>query len=264
MTDAGVGQSQDVFAAIVRGRQSGEQTADLLRWIGQLVWVVFRIVTWVLSIPAEVLLHHSFGVRYLSVVTLVTSLVVYAAGGFVLGGFKDAGVAIYACVCVCGLVGAYRVWRAMADERAGVVRHSRSAGLPYRVWARVPKGGNAAFVMRCYEPLLVVAVGALVALLSLWPGMFIAACGVSVFTKHTLDAWKLRAEVLDQVDRQIESEVIAELVETRRTPEPSRGYVVPAGVERLFTGASPDAEDVRQRMVNHANGVDAHRRGVVG
>ena len=71
-----------------------------------------------------------------------------------------------------------------------------------------------------------------------------------------------RHEVLDQVGWQIESEVIAELVETKRTREPSRGYVVPAGVERLFTGASPDAEDVRRRMLGVIGNAGGSERSV--
>lgn len=201
------------------------------------------------TLIAEVFLHHGrFGARRLNTVSLAVGL------GLVLlftvrtrnssTAEQWVGVTILIGFIVLAGLHLYDTWR---DQRRGVRWHSRSVGLPYPFWRHFPGGQNPAFVMRYYEPLAVFIVGTLVSVLAGPEGALIQMVGGLLWVKHTMQDWHIRAQVLDQIDQQIEGEAMAEMVEGKRSPWEGEGFVVPPVALDMF-GPSPSVEEARERL----------------
>jgi len=68
------------WQAIQTGRQTGVQIADTVSSFAKaLMGLLYYLFAW-MSIPAEVFMHHSFGVRYLNPLSTLAGLVALAGG----------------------------------------------------------------------------------------------------------------------------------------------------------------------------------------
>lgn len=220
-------QATPFSQAWVKGTERGQQIQQQYQTLLGLLQGIFRIIAWVISIPIEVFLHHSFGVRYLNPVSIFLGMIVLFIGliatGSLDGEVSLAGALILLLYTMLAL--GHALW-AYRQERRGVRWHSRSAGIPWGFWKFLPVGdpGN---IVRVYEPVLVGLLGLALTASDDRYGIFLIVMAMTVWARRWVESWELRSRVLDQIDEQIEAEMMADLVQEKRSPWDTHGYVIP-------------------------------------
>jgi len=130
--------------------------------------------------------------------------------------------------------------------RRGHEWHSRCPGMPYRFWEKLPFSANPFNVLRLHEPLALILIGAPLAAIPVTRGVgvLLGAFAVAIFAKYYIQASHEHAKVLDQIDQQIESELIADLVERTRTPWESDGFIVSGPrISQAITSNAPSVQE---------------------
>jgi hypothetical protein len=209
---------------------------------------IAKAAVWVLSfltLSVEILLRRNFGQRYLTPFrcfmiacgmgawfTLVSAASVFGTrNAFVLANL--IGMAGLAYLAVLGAM-AYHLREIHLRKRNKVRLHSRYAGDSWSGWTRLPfydAIGGQMGVQYYFEPGLLCTAGlaAMTAPFSGPIGVWLWYSGIALAIKGAIQRSNVEGQVLDMIDRQIESEVLNALVmEWKDTGSNTTwGYVVP-------------------------------------
>lgn len=222
--------------------------------------VMAFLITWAGSIPVEVFIHRRFGVRYLTIFTVSAgAAAVVAAIVFAEEGTDRIVVAVvfvaYLVLCLMHTISAWR-----RDHRK-VRWHSRSGGEPYPIWKVLPFGKDPYKVVRYHEPVVLFVIGLFIAPF-FTVGPLILGSAAASFIKGLLEDWHIRGAVLDQIDRQIEGEAIAQLIEGKRDNWDGEGFIVPpvaarAAIDGLSVDEAAARVEARQTEIRYSNSLAA-------
>ena len=245
----------------------GMTSADRMRAMYEQERGVFyslqTIAIWLLrvfALPLEVFLHTGFGVRYLTPLFYLASMLFMLlfwgtadAIAVLLGAFGDRvfhgeerGQLLPIIFAIYGAFALYRLIGASTQHIRGIKVHTRYSGSPWPIWFALPIANEEYTIKRLWEPLA----AALVAYL-LWSFLYedIAAwyiwiCAAAMALKNHIEYVMLRGRVYDMIDAQIDAEELRAAVIEGREPHEVRGSMV-GGIVRQSTSLEDRARIVR-------------------
>ncbi len=210
-------------------------------WVDKFLWIIERVM-YLGSIRIEAFLRSDFGVRYFT----FTSFIILGACDVYTGIFSEYAdntsyfrmfTLAFVFVGVCHQVAAFQ------RMRRGIITHTRSSGMPFRIWGVLP---FASFwvIKRFYEPLIcfTLAYCANEFLGDKLLAMSIAFSSICLLIKNNLEYARLRNLALDQIDAGIENDVMQDVVVEMKSPRDTKGVSLP--------GPFPKDRKVRQAMVD--------------
>jgi hypothetical protein len=211
--------------SLQRGQQQAKAGLDQLVAITNTIKALVLLVTSVFASFVEVFLRTQFGERYFTIPRFLLTLIgVPFLFHFVVPRNQMPAVAFSMMLYVVAALLQFRMilYRNLRGERW----YSRSSGMSWGVWARLPKGDNLWVVSIVYEPLLCLVLAA--ALARTGYGILLFAGGIALAVQSYLEYRFHRERILDAVDAQIESKYIAEALGPQASVRKTQGYIVPA------------------------------------
>ena len=253
------------FDAFETWEKRKHRTRTVLDEIGIVIRIIkglLYLVLWAATLPIEVFMHTRFGVRYLNLLSVIGGVVALQTAGE-LAGPEAAPWGVWSSV-IFFFVAVGHAIHARLLESKGVQWHSRSPGEPFKIWRLIPGQRTPFDVERFLEPMAVFGIGMLINTVNPF-GLSVMGMAVLLFVKKWLEYQQFRNDLLDQIDGQIEAEVMAELVDQKRTPWESKGFIVPKAAMRKARN-SPSVADAMASMNSEAAQGDGSRAdtGAVG
>lgn len=221
------------------------------------------IAIWLLrvfSLPLEVFLHTGFGVRYLTPLFYLASLLFmvlfWGTADMIetwLGAFGDLvfhedekSQLLPMLFLAYAALGLFRLVGTSAQHIRGIKVHTRYSGSPWKMWFLLPLANEEYTIKRLWEP----GFAALVAGI-LWSFFYedVAAwylwiCAAAMALKNHIEYIMLRARVYDMIDAQIDAEELRAAVIEGREPHEVRGSMV-GGIVRQSTSLEDRARIVQ-------------------
>ena len=249
------------------GQGYGMTSADRMRAMYEQERGVFQtlqtIAIWflrVFSLPLEVFFHTGFGVRYLTPVFYVASMLLMvlfwgtadllesALGSLGERAFheEDRGQLLGLIFGAYGAFGLYRIPETSMQHVRGIRVHTRYSGAPWPIWFWLPFGNQEYTIKRLWEPLVAaLAAGVLWSVfyedIAAW---YIWICAAAMATKNHIEYVMLRGRVYDMIDAQIDAEELRSAVLEGREPREVRGSMV-GGIVRQSTSIEDRARIVK-------------------
>jgi|GEM_PF-6979690 len=211
------------------------RTVETLKWLKMLAIQVSLTIALTLSTLVEVFARAHFGERYLSIGRIAASFVLLQIACtmlLVVGGRGAANGLMLLSFAFLLMAGVHRVQIAVRNGQ-GVLWHSFCPGESFFLVVPWPDSMNMnpwriGFLV---EPVAVVGVGFVLTSLDLATGIAVMLSGVAMLAVTTLQYQQYRDALLNRIDAQIESEVMAEALEGKPMTK-TKGFVVP-GAKQL-------------------------------
>ncbi len=210
--------------SLQKGQQQAKAGIDQIVAIATTIKVLIMFVAGVFASCVEVFLRSQFGERYFTFPRFLLTLVgVPFLATFMIPQKQMPAVAYFMIAYFFAALLQFRMilYRNLRGERW----YSRSSGVSWGVWARLPKGDNLWVVSIVYEPLLCLVAAAILGRTGCGP--LLLGAGLALAIKAYLEYRFQRERVLDAVDAQIESKYIAESLSPQKSVKHTEGYVVP-------------------------------------
>lgn len=233
-------QHTTIERSIAQGWQESKAISQEAMVIVRMLRAIAYGVVIIGSLPAEVLLHTRFGVRYLNLYTLVLGAV-FMLVPVALIPWPDGLLGLWA-IGIYLLVAVFHMAHARIAEIDGKAWHSRSGGQPFKLWQHVPGLGSPFLVQVLVEPAVVATIGVIMVPLNLY-GVYVVVVGGMLLTKKCLEFDRYRGIVLDQRDSQIEAQVMSAQEAGNRSAWDNEGYIVPP-IAFARVGEQPVVPDV--------------------
>lgn len=196
------------------------------------------------SMTAEVFLRHSFGERYFNLFSMCGSCVLLGvASQFPGQQLMPFFFVAFLVMCVVHRIAIFK------RGRQGVRWHSRYAGTSYGFWQALPFRQHT--IQLYFEPALILGVGFLVFNISARGdalGLWLMFSGICLAASGQMDAFRVRSQILDVIDNQIESEHLNASVVEMKDPSRTEGFSVPVSLNQYTPAQRVSFADAMRRI----------------
>lgn len=189
-------------------------------------------------------LRRRLGYRFLSPIRYqIMVLLIWALAAFSAAGDPASSASLFLFGLVVLIVAGVERWMRWKEIKSGVRWHTYSRGIP---WLSSVFPLRETVVKRFVDPIAAAAIGIALSFLFHWLGYFIVFCAMCLLIFESADYQRSINLLLDQLDAQVQSEIVAENVEyyEQGGAAGERPVEETAGIP---TGADPDLAAVIAR-----------------